>query len=129
MSNDPLANALSNVMNAEKVSKTECFTKPASKIILAVLDVMKDHKYIGNAEVLQDGKGDVIKINLLGHINKVGVIKPRFSIKKDEIEKFEKRYLPAKLFGLLIISTSKGVMSHIEAQEKELGGKLLAFVY
>ena len=60
---------------------------------------------------------------------KCGAIKPNFSVKKDGFEKFEKRYLPAKDFGVLIVSTSQGIMTHVEAKEKKLGGKLIAYVY
>src|SRR3989344_8716955 len=49
--NDPLANALSNIWNAEKVGKMECSITPSSKIIRAVLDIMKSHKYIKNYRI------------------------------------------------------------------------------
>ncbi|MDZ4226799.1 MAG: 30S ribosomal protein S8, partial [Candidatus Pacearchaeota archaeon] len=60
---------------------------------------------------------------------KCGVVKPRFPVKLDEFEKFEKRYLPAKNFGIIIVSTSNGIMTHIEAKEKKLGGRLIAYIY
>jgi len=65
----------------------------------------------------------------LGRINDCGVIKPRFPVKKNEFEKWEKRYLPSPDVGLLVISTSKGVMTHREAKELGIGGVLLAYVY
>jgi len=129
MLQDPLANALNNILNAEKIGKSECIVKPASTVIKNVLNILKQHNYIKNFEIIDDGKAGIIKVNLLGNINKTGVIKPRFAIKKDEFEKFEKRYLPAKDFGILIISNSKGMMTHYEAKEKELGGRLLAYCY
>jgi len=46
-----------------------------------------------------------------------------------EYEKWEKRFLPAFDFGLLIVSTSQGVMTHKEAREKGIGGRLIAYVY
>ncbi len=127
--NDILAAVLSNVINAERVGREFCTAKPVSKVITKILDIMKDHKYIGAYEKIEDGRGGILKINLLGAINKCGVVKPRFSINKDGFEKFEKRYLPAKDFGLLLVSTSQGIMTHIEAKEKGIGGKLLAYVY
>jgi len=48
---------------------------------------------------------------------------------KEEFEKFEKRYLPAKDFGFIVISTTKGLITLEEAREKGLGGRLIAFVY
>lgn len=127
--NNPLANALSQIMNCERISRPECIIKPSSKIIKNVLNLLKDQGYIGQFEIVDDGKAGIIRLNLLGKINKIGIIRPHFSTKKDNIEKYEKRFLPAKDFGILIISTSKGIMTHNEAKEKGLGGKLLCYCY
>lgn len=127
--NDPLACALSNVLNSEKVGKEVCFIRPVSKVIQRVFELMNEGMYIGASEVTEDSKGNAIVVNLLHKINKCGAIKPRYAIKHTEIEKWEKRYLPAKDFGILIISTSKGIMTHYEAKKKNLGGKLLSYCY
>tara|TARA_Y100000310_G_C20681443_1_gene816182 strand:- start:1887 stop:2276 length:390 start_codon:yes stop_codon:yes gene_type:complete len=129
MQNDPLAAALAKISNAEKVGKREVLLKPASKMIKTVLTLMNDHNYLGSFEVDENGKGGELKVNLLGNINKCGVIKPRFSTQKKNIEKWEKRYLPAKDFGIILVSTPKGIMTHNEAKEKNTGGKLLAYCY
>ncbi len=129
MLNDPLAAALAKILNAEKVGKKEVVIKPASKMIQKVLSIMNENHYIGSFEVIDDGKGGILKINLLGNINKCGVIKPRFSTKNNTFEKWETRYLPAKDFGTIIVSTSKGIMPHYQAKEKKMGGKLLAYCY
>ena len=127
--NDTLAGTLNNIQNAELVGKDICVAKPISKLNKKVLNIFKDHHYIGEVKEIKDGKGGLFEINLIGQVNKCGVIKPRFSVKIDGYEKFEKRFLLSKDFGLIIVSTSKGIMTHIEAKEKKLGGKLLAFVY
>ena len=129
MLHDPLAIALSNINNAEKIGKSEVVIKPASKLIKNVLDVMKKYDYINKYELIEDGKSGIIKVTLSGKINKCGVIKPRFSVTKSEFDKFEKRYLPAKDFGILIISTTKGLLVNNESKEKNIGGKLIAFIY
>ncbi len=129
MLNDPLAAALSKVLNAEKVGKKEVLIKPASKIIKKVFTIMNEHNYVGTFEEINDGKGGILKINLLGNINKCGVIKPRFSTRKNEFEKWEKRYLPAKDFGIILVSTPQGIITHGSAKEKGTGGKLLAYCY
>jgi len=126
--NDSLSNALSNILNCEKARKNECTVKPSSSLIKRVLHIMKDNKYIGDFKEYQ-GRGNYIKINLLGKINKCGSIKPRFSVKSDQLEKYEKRYLPAKDFGIIIISTNKGLITHYQAKEKGLGGRLISYVY
>lgn len=127
--NDTLAGALSNILNAEKVGKASCVVKPVSKITKAVLEIMKEKHYIGEYTVIDDGKGGHIVINLVGGVNKCGAIKPRFATTLKEYDKFEKRFLPSKDFGILILSTSKGIMTQDQAKEQHLGGRLLAFVY
>lgn len=129
MLNDPLANTLNNITNAQKIGRAHCTATPVSKLILKVLEILKENNYIGDVEVTKDGRGGILKINLIGKINKCGVIKPRFSVDKQGYEKFEKRYLPAKDFGLLIVSTPKGIMTNMAAKDKGLGGKVIAYVY
>ena len=90
---------------------------------------MNEHGYIGSFDLLEDRSGGTLKVNLLGNINKCGVIKPRFSTKYNGYEKWEKRYLPAKDFGILLISTPQGIMIHNSAKEQKTGGKLLAYCY
>ena len=127
--NDPLSNVLSHIYNCEKIGRHECIVKPISKTILKILDIMKEEKYIGDYEKIENNKGGLIKINLIGKINKCGVIKPRLSFKTKDLEKYEKRYLPAKDFGYIIVSTNKGLMTHNKARKKNLGGRLISFVY
>lgn len=129
MLNDPLANILNDMNMATKVGKQECIVRPVSKMITNVLQILQDNNYIGSFEIMEDGRGGSIKVNLIGALNNCGVIKPRFPVKLNDYEKFEKRYLPAKDFGFIIVSTSEGIMIHNEAKERKLGGKLLAFVY
>ena len=127
--NDPVSNVLSQIDAYEKVGKKELITKSNSKIIKKVLSIMQENKYLGSFEEIIDSKGSTLKINLIGSINKTGVIKPRFSIKKDNFEKFEKRFLPAKDFGMLIISTPEGMMTNKDAKKKGIGGKLISYCY
>ena len=127
--NDPLSNVLSQIDAYEKAGKKELITGDNSKIIKKVLSIMQDHRYIGGFEEIKDSKGNLLRIHLIGSINKTGVIKPRFGVKKDSFEKFEKRFLPAKDFGILIVSTSQGMMTHIDAKKKEVGGRVISYCY
>ena len=129
MLNDPLAATLSKILNAERVGHREVVVRPASKIMKTVLTIMHEHNYLGSYEEETDSKGGKLKLNLLGNINNCGVIKPRFSTKHNGFEKWEKRYLPAKDFGIILVSTPLGIMTHVQAREKNTGGKLLAFCY
>jgi ribosomal protein S8 len=127
--NDNLAKVLSALNNAEKVGKDTIVISPASKVIVKVIEILKKEKYITDFKIRKDLSGGTILLTLAKQINKIGVIKPRFSVPVDNLEKFEKRYLPAKDFGRIILSTSKGIMTHIEAKNQKIGGVLLAYTY
>jgi small subunit ribosomal protein S8 len=116
-------------MNYEKTGKKEVLTRYNSGIIRRVLDVLNENLFIGKYEIIKDNRGGKLKIHLIGKINKIGAIKPRFDVNVDNFEKYEQRYLPAKDFGIIIVTTSKGIMTHKEAKEKHLGGKLVAYCY
>jgi len=126
---DPLADTLSKIRNAEKAVKDKVVKKPVSKLIKEVLRVMKENDYIKDFETIDDNKGGIAVISLLGKINNCNVIKPRHAVSYDGMEKYEKRFLPASGFGILIVSTPLGVMTNEEAKQKKTGGVLLAYVY
>jgi len=126
---DVLSNGLTTILNNEMRNKRECVISPASKLLGKVLRVMQLNGYIGEFEFIDDGRSGKFKVQLLGRINKCGAIRPRFAVKVNEIEEWEKKFLPSRDVGLLIISTSRGVLSHREAKEKGIGGRLLAYVY
>ena len=128
MNHDPLSDVFNIIQNAESAGKSSCIV-PASNIAKSILVVMQEHKYIGNFELMDVGKGGKFKIELIGRINVCNSVKPMFSVKTDEFIKFEKRFLPGENVGMLIITTSKGVMDQKKAKEINEGGKLLGFVY
>jgi len=129
MLNDPLANALSMMKNAELRGKGTCQIQPSSKLIGGVLNLLREKGYIDEFEYIDDGKAGIFQVNLKGNINNCGVIKPRYPVKRDDLERWEARYLPARDFGLLILTTTKGIISQNEAKENGIGGKVLAYVY
>jgi small subunit ribosomal protein S8 len=126
---DTLANGLTTIMNNEMRNKHECVISPASKLLGRVLRVMQLSGYIGEFEFMDDGRAGKFKVQLLGRINRCGAIKPRSNVKFDELKSWEKRFLPSRDIGVLVISTSSGVTSHREVKKKGIGGRLLAFIY
>jgi small subunit ribosomal protein S8 len=126
---DTLTNGLITIINNELRNKRECIISPASKLLGRVLRIMQLNGYIGEFEFIDDGRTGKFKVQLLGRINKCSAIKPRFAVRVDEFENWEKKFLPSRDVGLMVVSTSKGVMAHREAEEKNMGGRLLAFVY
>jgi small subunit ribosomal protein S8 len=126
--NDPLANVLSFINNQERLGRRELVTKNNSKLIREVLKILQDEQYVGSYEQQEDVYSS-LKINLLGKINKVGVITPRFKVKVSDYEKYEKKFLPALGFGMLLVSTNKGLMTNAKAKELNLGGTLICYIY
>src|SRR5512136_672634 len=126
---DTLTNGLITIINNEMRNKRECVISPASKLLGRVLRIMQLNGFIGEFEFIDDGRSGKFKVQLLGRINKCGAVRPRFAVKYDEFETWEKKFLPSRDVGIMVISTSQGVMAHREAEEKSLGGRLLAFVY
>jgi small subunit ribosomal protein S8 len=126
---DTLANGLTTIINNEMRRKRECLINQASKLLGRVLRVMQLNGYIGEFEFIDDGRSGKFKVQLLGRVNKCGAIKPRIPANSKEIENWEKQFLPSRDIGVLVVSTSQGVLSHREVKEKKIGGRLLAFVY
>jgi len=124
-----IADGMSALKNAGDTGKSEVIIEPASKLLGAMLRIMQDAGYIAGFEFIEDGRGGQLKVHLTGKINKCGAISPRFSVQLDEMEYWEKQYLPGKNFGLMILSTSRGVMSHTQARREGIGGELLGYVY
>jgi len=126
---DTLTNGLTTIINNEMRNKRECVISPASKLLGRVLRIMQLNGYIGEFEFIDDGRQGKFKVQIMGRINKCGSIRPRFSVKVNEFENWEKKYLPSRNVGILVVSTSKGVTAHREAGDKNVGGRLLAYVY
>jgi len=129
MRHDPLNDAMSAIINAERTGKGEAIVKPSSKLIGRVLRVLQENDYIKQFEYVEDGRAGVFRVLLRGNINNCGVIRPRMSVKGTDLEKYESRYLPAQDFGVLILTTTAGVISHSRAKQLGVGGRLLAYVY
>src|SRR5574343_384029 len=121
--NDPIANALNNINNAEMASKQNC-TLNHSKFLENVLVLLKKEGYIKQYKVVDKKPVKQIVVYLGGRINKCKAVKPRYPVKKQDYEKFEKSYLISRDVGTLIVSTTEGVMSHKAAKEKGLGGRV-----
>ncbi len=126
---DPIADALTHIRNSETASKHIIVVSPGSKLLGQILRVMKEKGYVGSIEEVAERHKKMYKVELMGKINQIAAIKPRYAVKKNEFERFEKRFLPARDIGTIIVSTSQGVMTHTESKEKDIGGRLLAYIY
>ena len=91
-----LANALKTIMNAERKGRRQVLLRPSSKVLIKFLKLMQKKGYIGEFEVIDDHRSGKIVVELLGRINKCGVISPRFDIKLSQMEKWSNNILPAR---------------------------------
>jgi len=126
---NPVANAMVALQNSESRNLKSCTIWPASNLIGKILQVLQRHGYVGEFEFIDDGKAGMFRVQLLGRINRSRAVRPRWSAKASEYTNWEKKLLPAYNVGIIVVTTPQGVMSHQEAREKGLGGKLLAYVY
>ena len=124
MSQDSVADALNQMMNCTKAGKKVVVVSHHPKLLLSVLAIAKLKGYVKDYKSIDN----TIKIEL-AKLNGCKAIKPRFMVQVSEIEKYIKRYLPAKNIGVLVISTSKGLMTHQTAQKKNIGGSLIAYFF
>ena len=123
MSRDIISDILNEIMNARRANKEFIETAKFSKLLIKILDMMKQYGYI-------EYKLDEDKLRItLKEINECRAIKPRYTVAKGDIEKYVRKFLPARNYGYLIVSTSKGLMTHQEAQENKIGGSLIAYFY
>lgn len=129
-STDPIADLLTRIRNAAMVGKTEVRV-PTSKLKKVVAEQLKKNNYLADVkEEAGKPRGTlVITINKPGENSVINEItrlsKPgrRAYVKADEIPKVKSGR------GIVLVSTSKGVMTGHEAVKQRLGGELLLKVY
>jgi small subunit ribosomal protein S8 len=123
MSQDIVADTLNQIMNAKKARKKEVVVKKHSKLLRNVLDIAKESGYLDYTV-----EGTSLRIEIKG-LNEIKSVKPRYTVGVGKINGYVRRFLPAKDFGFVIISTNKGLMKHYEAEEQNLGGCLVAYMF
>jgi small subunit ribosomal protein S8 len=126
MSQDIVADGLNMIKNAKQAGKERIQIKRISNLLIEVLKIMKSEGAIQRYKINKEEKSLDIT---LGELMECKAVKPRFTVDKKQIEKYKRRYLPARNIGILVVSTNQGLMTHLEAQEKEIGGCLIAYFY
>lgn len=128
---DPIADMLTRIRNAN-TAKHDTVDIPASKMKLAIANILLDEGYIAKYDVVEDGKFQIIRITLkYGKDKNEKVISGLKRISKPGLRVYaNKDELPKVLggLGIAVISTNEGVITDKEARKLEVGGEVLAFV-
>lgn len=125
MSQDIVADTLNQIMNAKRAGHRKVTVARHSKFLMTILSIGKLKGYIKEFRI----NGKNVDIEFGDNLNACLAVKPRYLVKSDEIMKFVRRYLPSRHMGLVVISTSKGLMTHHTAIEKRIGGSVIAYFY
>ena len=129
---DPIADMLTRIRNAN-TAKHDTVDIPASKMKLAIADILLKEGYVKAVDVVEEGNFKTIKITLKYGANKNEKILTGLKrISKPGLRVYaSKDELPKVLGGLgtAIISTNKGVLTDREARKENVGGEVLAFIW
>ena len=130
--NDPIADMLTRIRNAN-TAKHDTVDVPASKMKIAIANILVDEGYIAKYDLVEDGNFKTIRITLkYGRDKNEKIISGLKRISKPGLRVYaNKEELPKVLGGLgvAIISTNKGVITDKEARAQGVGGEVLAFVW
>ena len=129
---DPIADMLTRIRNAN-TAKHDTVDVPASKMKLAIAQILLDEGYIKNFEVIEDGKFQTIHITLkYGADKNEKIISGIKRISKPGLRVYAgKDDMPRVLggLGIAIISTNQGIVTDKKARELQVGGEVLAYVW
>ena len=129
---DPIAEMLTRIRNAN-TAKHDTVDVPASKMKLAIADILLNEGYITKYDIVEDGNFKTIRITLkYGADKNEKVISGLKRISKPGLRVYaNSEELPRVLGGLgtAIISTNQGVITDKEARKLQIGGEVLCFVW
>ena len=129
---DPIADMLTRIRNAN-TAKLDTVDVPASKMKIAIADILLEEGYIKKYDLVDDGAFKTIHITLKYGVDKNDkIISGIKRISKPGLRVYAgKDELPRVLGGLgvAIISTNQGVITDKKARQLEVGGEVLAFVW
>ena len=129
---DPIADMLTRIRNAN-TAKHDTVDVPASKMKLAIANILVDEGYIAKYDLVEDGAFKTIHITLkYGADKNEKVISGLKRISKPGLRVYDNTEdIPKVLGGLgtAIISTNKGVVTDKEARKLGVGGEVLCFVW
>jgi small subunit ribosomal protein S8 len=127
---DPVSDLLTRIRNASQ-AKHETVDVPSSKLKLEITRILKEEGYISGYSLVQDNKQGTIRIQLRYGAGRSPVISSLDRISRPGCRVFAgKAEIPSVLggLGICILSTSQGIFTGKQAQEKGLGGEVLCTI-
>ena len=128
---DPIADMLTRIRNANSARHTTVEI-PASKVKLAIAQILLDEGYIRSFEKIEEGKQGMIQVTLKYDEKGKRVISGLKRISKPGLRIYVScEELPQVLngLGIALVSTSKGIKTDRDARKEGLGGEVLAYVW
>ena len=128
---DPIADMLTRVRNASRARHTEVVV-PASRTKREIARILKDEGFIAEIAEEQAGPSKVLRLTLRYVDGKVPVVSGLKRVSKPGLRVYaSKTEIPRVLggLGIVIVSTSKGIMTGQQARQAQLGGEVLAYVW
>jgi small subunit ribosomal protein S8 len=127
---DPIADMLTRIRNGSRARHEE-ITMPVSRTKLAIARILKDEGFIEDFSEERDGSHANLRIRLK-YVGKVPVVTELKRVSKPGLRVYAgKTDIPRVLGGLgvVIVSTSQGIMTGASARKAQLGGEVLAYVW
>lgn len=128
---DPIADMLTRVRNASRARHTEVVV-PASRTKREIARILKEEGFIADVREEREGPTQLLRIQLKYVDGKVSVVSGLKRISKPGLRVYaQKTDIPRVLggLGIVIVSTSKGIMTGAQAKQAALGGEILAYVW
>ena len=128
---DPIADMLTRIRNASRARHTEVLV-PASRVKREIGRILQDEGFIEGFEEFQDGPRSYMRIQLRYVGGKAPVVSGLKRISKPGLRVYAgKTDIPRVLggLGIVIVSTSQGIMTGSQARKAQLGGEVLAYVW
>ncbi|MBE6801625.1 MAG: 30S ribosomal protein S8 [Ruminococcaceae bacterium] len=128
---DSIADMLTRIRNANS-AKHDTVQVPASNIKKSIAQILVDEGYIKSFKVIEDGKQGIIEIALKYGPNKSQVITGLRRVSKPGLRIYSNCEDMPKVqngLGIVILSTSKGIMTDKDARKANVGGEVLAYIW
>ncbi|WP_120945463.1 MULTISPECIES: 30S ribosomal protein S8 [Helicobacter] len=131
MVNDIVADSLTRIRNASmrRLEVTELYY---AKIVVSILEIFKNKGFIANYQVVQKEGKDFISVELayddkgralISEIKRLSKPGRRLYKQASELKRFKNGY------GVIVVSTSKGVITNEEAYKQNVGGEVLCSIW